>query len=138
MPVLPEVASRITFVEVSCPEARPSWIMRSAGRSFTEPPGFFHSAFAYNSTPGTVRSMRRNRISGVSPTRSTIEGVVPVVNVGNAISDYKGLTLAYSFMREARLHHRKTSSDAGRPKARRHHQARWSLHLARVCTERSV
>jgi hypothetical protein len=46
MPVLPDVASRMILSGVSWPEAMPSWIMRSAGRSFTEPPGFFHSAFA--------------------------------------------------------------------------------------------
>ena len=73
----------------------PSWIIRSAGRSFTEPPGFFHSAFAYSSTPGRSRSMRRRRMSGVSPTRSTIEGLTPAVNVGIAMSDYKGLTLTH-------------------------------------------
>ena len=46
MPVLPDVASRMILSRVSAPDFSPSWIIRSAGRSFTEPPGFFHSAFA--------------------------------------------------------------------------------------------
>jgi hypothetical protein len=37
-------------------DAMPSWIMRSAGRSFTEPPGFFHSAFAYKLDAGQDRA----------------------------------------------------------------------------------
>ena len=51
MPVLPDVASRIVGPRVSAPDASPSRIIRAAARSFTEPPGFCHSAFAYSSTP---------------------------------------------------------------------------------------
>src|SRR6188474_2715122 len=138
MPVLPEVASRISLPFTSWPDAMPSWIIRSAGRSFTDPPGFFHSAFAYSSTPGRSRSMLRRRISGVSPTRSTIEGLTPAVNVGIAMSDYKGPTLTYSSMRETRLHHRAPSSHEGRPEAQPDHQAHWSLRAARRCTKGSV
>src|SRR5262245_53267021 len=116
--------------------------MRSAGRSLTEPPGFCHSAFAYNSTPGRSRSMRRRRMRGVSPTRSTIEGLTPAVNVGIAISDYKSLTLTPSHglgswdlvlgqklmglialpNREARLLRRPSSLDEIRHHASRRHQ----------------
>ena len=46
MPVLPEVESRITFSTVSSPVRSASSIIRSAGRSFTDPPGLNHSAFA--------------------------------------------------------------------------------------------
>src|SRR5437762_4885108 len=71
MPVLPEVASRIVRAVVSLPEASPSRIIRAAARSFTEPPGFCHSAFAYSSTPaGTSRSNLCRRTSGVRPIMS--------------------------------------------------------------------
>jgi hypothetical protein len=56
MPVLPDVASITVRPGVSLPVASPSRIIRAAARSFTEPPGFCHSAFAYNSTPGVSRS----------------------------------------------------------------------------------
>src|SRR6185503_17007701 len=138
MPVLPEVASSIVLPATSWPAAIPSWIMRSAGRSFTEPPGFCHSAFAYNSTPARSRSMRRRRISGVLPTRSTIDGLTPVEKVGIVISDYKGPTLTYSSMRESALRHRAKAFDEGRLKARPHHQARRAMPAARLCTPRPV
>src|SRR5688500_10702019 len=127
MPVFPDVASRISLPAVSSPEAIPSWIIRSAGRSFTEPPGFFHSAFAYNSTPGISRSIFRKRMSGVSPTRSTMEGVTLAVNVGIAMSDYKGLTLPYPVAHAGRLQGGAPPSDAYRSKTRGHHQARRTL-----------
>src|SRR3954447_20301997 len=73
MPVFPEVASRIVLSDVNLPDASPSRIIRSAARSFTEPPGFCHSAFAHSSTPGVSRSNRRRRTSGVRPTRSNTE-----------------------------------------------------------------
>src|ERR1043165_5737731 len=123
MPVLPDVASRMVLPGSSLPDAIPSWIMRSAGRSFPEPPGFCHSAFAYSSTPGKSRSIRRRRISGVLPTRSTIDGLTPVVNVGMVMSDYKGLTLTYSSMRESGLQHRLQAAEEGRSKARPNHHA---------------
>src|SRR6188508_1397212 len=123
MPVLPDVASTIVNPGLSFPEASPSAIMRSAARSFTEPPGFCHSAFAYSSTPGRSRSMRRRRINGVLPTRSTIDGLTPVVNVGIVMSDYKGPTLTYSSMREERLLDRLQAFEEGRSKARPSHHA---------------
>ncbi len=52
------------------PAGEPLGIIRRAGRSLTEPPGFLHSAFPYSSTPGKSRSIRLRRMSGVSPTRS--------------------------------------------------------------------
>src|SRR5215813_8468122 len=73
MPVFPEVASRIVLPAVNFPDASPSRIMRAAARSFTDPPGFCHSAFAYNSTPGVSRSNWCNRTSGVRPIMSRTE-----------------------------------------------------------------
>src|SRR5438128_7300224 len=73
MPVLPDVASRIMRSRVSAPDASPSRIIRAAARSFTDPPGFCHSAFAYSSTPGVSRSKRRSRTSGVRPIKSTTD-----------------------------------------------------------------
>ena len=54
----------------SAPDASPSRIIRAAARSFTDPPGFCHSAFAYSSTPGVSRSNWCSRTSGVRPIRS--------------------------------------------------------------------
>src|SRR5678815_5502790 len=82
--------------------------------------------------------MRRRRISGVSPTRSTIEGLAPVMKVGIAMSDYKSPTLTYSSMHESGLHHRSKAFDDRRPEARPHHQAGRSLPVARRCTAGSV
>src|SRR5450759_5085036 len=73
MPVLPDVASRIVRSGVSLPEASPSRIIRAAARSFTDPPGFCHSAFAYSSTPGVSRSNWCNRTSGVRPIMSSTD-----------------------------------------------------------------
>src|SRR3989442_8012208 len=73
MPVLPDVASRMMRSRVSAPDASPSRIIRAAARSFTDPPGFCHSAFAYSSTPGVSRSRRRSRTSGVRPIKSTTD-----------------------------------------------------------------
>ena len=44
MPVLPAVPSTIVPPGLSAPEAMASWMMASAARSFTEPPGFMNSA----------------------------------------------------------------------------------------------
>ena len=46
IPVLPDVASRIVLSRVSSPVRSASMTMVSAGRSFTEPPGLYHSALA--------------------------------------------------------------------------------------------
>src|SRR5688572_20387336 len=76
MPVLPDVASSRILSRVSAPERSPSAIIRAAGRSFTEPPGFFHSAFAYSSTLRRPFSKSDRRISGVFPIRSMTEAAV--------------------------------------------------------------
>src|SRR5271157_4019415 len=46
--------------------------MFAAGRSFTEPPGLAHSAFASTSTPAKSRVSRSNRNSGVLPIRCRV------------------------------------------------------------------
>src|SRR5262245_51339696 len=74
MPVLPDVASTIVSPGRSFPDASPSAIIRAAARSFTEPPGFCHSAFAYNSTPAD--SNRCRRTSGVLPISSRTDDAV--------------------------------------------------------------
>src|SRR5258706_11829870 len=76
MPVLPDVASRMIVSRVSAPDFSPSWIIRSAGRSLTDPPGFFHSAFAYSSTLRRPASNVESRIKGVLPIRSMMEVAV--------------------------------------------------------------
>jgi hypothetical protein len=73
MPVFPDVASRMILSRVSFPDRSPSAIMRAAGRSFTDPPGFCHSAFAYSSTFRRPASKLVRRINGVFPIKSTIE-----------------------------------------------------------------
>src|SRR5262245_53418136 len=64
------ILSRVSF-----PDRSPSAIIRAAGRSFTEPPGFFHSALAYSSTFRRSASKLVRRINGVFPIKSTIEAV---------------------------------------------------------------
>lgn len=72
MPVFPLVASRMVFSGVSNPRSSPSRIIHNAGRSFTEPPGLYHSAFPKMLTPGVSAEMEGNSKSGVFPTRSTL------------------------------------------------------------------
>ena len=60
---------------VSLPDASPSRIIRAAARSFTDPPGFCHSAFAYSSTPGFSRSNWCRRTSGVLPDHVEDRGI---------------------------------------------------------------
>src|SRR4030095_12235789 len=68
MPVLPEVESRMVFLGTRRPWRMPSWIIRSAGRSFTEPPGLKPSTLAYMRTPsGTPSRTRVISTSGVFP-----------------------------------------------------------------------
>src|ERR671918_807234 len=81
MPVLPDVASRIRRSLVSLCVRKPSQTIRRAARSFTEPPGFFHSALAKSVTPGTSRSIRESWIRGVFPTRSRSEAICPTEGV---------------------------------------------------------
>src|SRR5450631_895626 len=67
MPVLPLVLSRMMRSGVSSPLASPSRIMRSAARSFTEPPALRNSALPNTATPGSSFSNMRMRNSGVLP-----------------------------------------------------------------------
>src|SRR5689334_5908345 len=86
MPVLPLVASMIVLSFVSSPRRSPSRIIDSAGRSFTEPPGLYHSALAYTRTSGGRSAVTRlNASSGVLPIRSTI--AVPTLEARGAGSD---------------------------------------------------
>ena len=72
MPVLPLVGSTIVPPGCSAPEASASSIIRTAMRSFTEPPGLKYSTFA--TTVAAMPSVtERSRTSGVSPIRSTTE-----------------------------------------------------------------
>src|SRR5215472_15811635 len=68
MPVLPLVESRRILSGVRAPERSPAWIMLSAGRSLTEPPGLKYSALAWISMPGGPTAIRLRRRSGVLPT----------------------------------------------------------------------
>src|SRR5450432_3358556 len=52
------------------PSLMASSIMRIAGRSLTEPPGFMNSSLTYTSTPGAERATFSSRIKGVLPTAS--------------------------------------------------------------------
>src|ERR1700681_2069862 len=72
MPVLPEVESMIALSEVRAPRRSPSSIIDRAARSFTDPPGLNHSAFAYTSTRGNSRSNMRMRSNGVLPIKRVI------------------------------------------------------------------
>ena len=56
----------------SFPAAMASATMFAAGRSFTEPPGFAHSALASTSTPAKSRVSRSKRSSGVLPIRCRV------------------------------------------------------------------
>src|SRR5215475_3378636 len=73
MPVLPLVASTTVLPRESLPDARPARIMLRAGRSFTEPPGLNHSAFARNWMFGNSLPTRSRRRSGVFPIRSSTD-----------------------------------------------------------------
>src|SRR3989338_3008488 len=68
--VLPEEASRIVLPGVSCPAASASAIIEAAARSFTEPPGLNHSAFASSRTPFKPSPMCVSGSSGVLPIKS--------------------------------------------------------------------
>src|SRR2546430_1742680 len=83
MPVLPEVESRIVLPGTSRPRARPSSIILTAGRSFTEPPGLNPSSFAHIRTPAATpsRTWRISR-SGVLPTRPATERAASGPSVG--------------------------------------------------------
>src|SRR5881296_1005877 len=83
MPVFPEVESMIVLPGTSRPHARPSSIILSAGRSFTEPPGLNPSSFAHMLTPGATPSRTwRISTSGVLPTRLATERAASGPSVG--------------------------------------------------------
>src|SRR3989338_1702396 len=69
--VLPEEASRIVLPGISCPAASASAIIEAAARSFTEPPGLNHSAFASSRTPFRPSPICVSGSSGVLPIRSS-------------------------------------------------------------------
>src|SRR3990170_4811397 len=70
MPAFPEDESSTILSAVSRPSRSASSIMRRTGRSFTDPPGLNHSAFARISTRGGIPRRRFTRSSGVLPIRS--------------------------------------------------------------------
>ena len=72
MPVLPLVGSTIVPPGFSSPDASAASIMRSAIRSFTEPPGFMYSTFASTCASMPCATECR-RTSGVLPMSSTTE-----------------------------------------------------------------
>src|SRR5262245_5377407 len=75
MPVLPEVESRMVLPGTSRPWRMPSWIILSAGRSFTEPPGLRPSILPNRRTPGgTPSRTRRISTSGVLPISWSTDG----------------------------------------------------------------
>src|SRR5438270_239632 len=71
MPVLPLVASRRATPSRNLPLRSASFTMREAARSFTEPPGFAHSALARISIPENWDEIFPKRSSGVLPMRSS-------------------------------------------------------------------
>src|SRR4030095_15661016 len=75
MPVLPDVESRMVFPDTNRPWRMRSWIISSAGRSFTEPPGFKPSSLPKMRTPcGTPSRTRVISTSGVFPISWSTEG----------------------------------------------------------------
>src|ERR1044072_3214768 len=71
------------FSWVSRPVASPSRIIRAPAPSFTEPPGFCHSAFAYSSMPGaTSCSKQCSRTSGVRPIMSSTDELEALLTEG--------------------------------------------------------
>ena len=75
MPVLPLVGSTIVPPGFSAPLASAASTMRTAMRSFTEPPGLRYSTLASTSGASGPRSRvtEVSRTSGVLPTRSTTD-----------------------------------------------------------------
>ena len=75
MPVLPLVGSTIVPPGFRAPLASAASTMRTAMRSFTEPPGLRYSSFASTSGASGPRSRvtELSRTSGVLPTRSTTD-----------------------------------------------------------------
>jgi hypothetical protein len=70
--VFPDVGSTIVPPGRSSPDFSAAWIIRTAMRSFTEPPGLTYSIFA--STVGDSPAVTvRSRTSGVLPIRSTTD-----------------------------------------------------------------
>src|SRR5215831_9940134 len=70
IPVLPLVASSRIFPGRSKPRRWASATMLAAARSFTDPPGLYHSALPKSVTPGKSRVTASRRKRGVFPIRS--------------------------------------------------------------------
>jgi len=70
MPVLPDVGSTMVPPGFNSPDRSAASIMRTAIRSFTEPPGLKYSTFA-STVAGRPSVTLRSRTSGVLPIRST-------------------------------------------------------------------
>ena len=69
MPVLPLVASSRILPALNFALRRPSETMLNAARSFTDPPGLYHSALPNSVTPGRFAVSRSKRRMGVLPMR---------------------------------------------------------------------
>src|SRR5512132_2887160 len=76
-PVLPEVGSTIVPPGLSRPSRSAASTIATAGRSFTDPPGFVVSIFAMRSHVSPW-PMRGSRTSGVSPMRSRTESATSI------------------------------------------------------------
>src|SRR5262245_4447805 len=75
MPVLPDVESRMVLPGTRRPCRMPSWIILSAGRSFTEPPGLKPSTLPKMRTPsGTPSRTCLISTSGVFPISWSTDG----------------------------------------------------------------
>src|SRR5688572_10954261 len=73
MPVLPLVASTRIFPDLSSPRRSPSRTIDIAARSFTLPPGLYHSALASTCTGATGPATRLKESSGVLPIKSSTD-----------------------------------------------------------------
>ena len=71
--MLPEVGSTIVPPGLQLADASAASIIRSAMRSFTEPPGFKYSTLASTVRAGMPRVTVRSRTSGVLPISSVSE-----------------------------------------------------------------
>src|SRR5476651_2359829 len=74
MPVLPAVPSTIAPPGLRAPLATASWMIASAARSLTDPPGFMNSALPRIVHPVSSEAAL-SWISGVRPIASTTEGL---------------------------------------------------------------
>ena len=75
--MLPDVGSTIVPPGLSRPSRSAASTIATAGRSFTDPPGFVVSIFAMRSHV-SPRPTRASRTSGVSPMRSRTESATSI------------------------------------------------------------